>query len=79
MDYNATDMSGHLNVVRTGTLTTLTTVSRNLSTGSILSFDLVVEVTSPGTRFLINFEYTYNGIQNVNGKMLDCSKQVTKL
>ncbi|HFX6308377.1 TPA: hypothetical protein ACIFCR_001518 [Acinetobacter baumannii] len=68
MDYNATDMSGHLNVVRTGTLTTLTTVSRNLSTGSILSFDLVVEVTSPGTRFLINFEYTYNGIQNVNGK-----------
>lgn len=68
MDYNATDMSGHLNVVRTGTLTTLTTVSRNLSTGSILSFDLVVEVTSPGTRFLVDFEYTYNGIQNSNGK-----------
>ncbi|WP_284077098.1 hypothetical protein [Acinetobacter nosocomialis] len=68
MDYNATDMSGHLNVVRTGTLTTMTTVSRNLSTGSILSFDLVVEVTSPGTRFLVDFEYTYNGIQNVNGK-----------
>lgn len=68
MDYNAKDMSGHLNVVRTGTLTTLTTVSRNFSTDPILSFDLVVEVTSPGTRFLINFEYTYNGIQNVNGK-----------
>ncbi|WP_346266203.1 portal protein [Acinetobacter nosocomialis] len=68
MDYNATDMSGHLNVVRTGTLTTLTTVSRNFSTDPILSFDLVVEVTSPGTRFFIDFEYTYNGIQNVNGK-----------
>lgn len=68
MDYNATDMSGHLNVVRTGTLTTLTTVSRNFSTDPILSFDLVVEATSPGTRFLIDFEYTYNGIQNSNGK-----------
>lgn len=68
MDYNATDMSGHLNVVRTGTLTTLTTVSRNFSTDPILSFDLVVEATSPGTRFLIDFEYTYNGIQNINGK-----------
>ncbi|MDA3537748.1 hypothetical protein MJ038_18720 [Acinetobacter baumannii] len=68
MDYNAKDMSGHLNVVRTGTLTTLTTVSRNFSTDPILSFDLVVESTSPGTRFLVDFEYTYNGIQNANGK-----------
>ena len=68
MDYNATDMSGHLNVVRTGTLTTLTTVSRNFSTDPILSFDLVIESTSPGTRFLVDFEYTYNGIQNANGK-----------
>ncbi|MFX2143530.1 hypothetical protein [Acinetobacter baumannii] len=68
MDYYATDMSGHLNVVRTGTLTTLTTVSRNFSTDPILSFDLVVESTHPGTRFLVDFEYTYNGIQNSNGK-----------
>ncbi|MES5709866.1 hypothetical protein U2E90_06675 [Acinetobacter baumannii] len=68
MDYYATDMSGHLNVVRTGTLTTLTTVSRNFSTDPILSFDLVVESTHPGTRFLVDFEYTYNGIQNSKGK-----------
>ncbi|WP_408909250.1 hypothetical protein [Acinetobacter baumannii] len=68
MDYNAPDMSGHLNISRSGTLTALTTVTRNFSTDPILSFDLVVESTHPGTRFLVDFEYTYNGIQNVNGK-----------
>ncbi len=68
MDYNASNMSGHLNIARTGTLTALTTVSRNTITDPILSFDLVVESSHPNTRFLVNFEYTYNGIQNVDGK-----------
>ncbi|MFS1998267.1 hypothetical protein ACLRGA_20220 [Acinetobacter baumannii] len=67
MDYNATDMTGHLKVFRTGTLTTATTVSRNTSNANILQFDINFEVTNPATRFLLDIDLSFNGISNVNG------------
>lgn len=67
MDYNASNMASHLKTVLTGTLTTLTTVTRNTSNTTRLQFDVVIEVSSLGTRHLLDIDLTYNGISNPNG------------
>lgn len=67
MDYNAGDMTGHLKVVRTGTLTTATTVTRNTGNTTVLQFDIIFEVSVATTRYLLDIDLTFNGISNVNG------------
>ncbi|EXE75028.1 hypothetical protein J587_0272 [Acinetobacter baumannii 144107] len=67
MDYNASDMSKHLKTVLTGTLTNLTTVTRNTNNTTHLQFDVVIEVSSPSTRHLLDIDLTYNGIANPSG------------
>lgn len=67
MDFNAPSMTGHLQVIKTGTFTALTTVTRNTSNNNLLQFDVVLEATHPATRFMIDLVVTHNGINNPGG------------
>ena len=67
MDYNAGSMAGHLKTILTGTLTALTTVTRNTANTTHLQFDVVIEAVRSDTRHFLDIDLTYNGISNPTG------------
>lgn len=66
MDYNASNMAGHLKTVLTGTLTTATTVTRNMANTTHIQFDVAIEASAATTRMMLDIDLTHNGIGNTN-------------